>query len=150
MEEMILQAKAITTLQLAKPSISKLVKLKDPSGLVVKIFLRGEGEKPLKLMCEESWCEPGTWEYDFNSLADRKAKLADRLGMSSREVILNHPELRKQDDVPWYGSIIVGPYVISVSGFDLEHQDDAVCYLVGSILKMLTEDFDVEAGRKLS
>lgn len=66
------------------------------------------------------------WEYPFDDIADGKAEITGRTGLSTREVILQRPELLLPSDVRYWGSWIDRDLIAAGSAWK-SHRDEGFC-----------------------
>lgn len=69
--------------------------------------------------------DESTPKYPYIGIAEGKCQLADRTGMSTREVVEFHPELLLEGDVVFPGGIVYGGFAVGVSGLD-DWDDEAI------------------------
>lgn len=86
------------------------------------------------VLFEQSLRDSKEWEHDYTRIAQRKAELAWRTGVSTREAVFLYPHLLEVRDVRWPGGIVHHGIVVAYSGVHAPW-DEAFAYMVAAMLE---------------
>ena len=90
-------------------------------------------------LASRSFGERSEWEHAYDDIADGKLAISARTGLSSREVQLMRPELLEEDDVMFWGSVVVGNIVVACSGVQ-PWFDEAIAYALAYLCRALVQN----------
>ena len=85
--------------------------------LAIRVLDPASPDKPVVLY-EEDFGTPHEWEYDFGSIALRKAIMCQREKCDSEVVINERPHCLREDDPPYAGGVYVQGLAIGCSGVE--------------------------------
>lgn len=92
-----------------------------------------EYEKTIAHNRKENWAHP------YDEIARRKAKMCQRTGKPSGEVLTRTPWLLKAGDPPFAGGIIEDGLVVAVSGLQ-SHFDEMLAWMIFNAIAALCTD----------
>ncbi len=130
---------AAYALALARPSIelAMLGGAAKRSDLFITISRLEKLGEFTHLACD-SYGDRSEWEYPYENIAGAKHDMTVRTGLSSREVQLLHPELIRELDSYYWGSVIFGNIVVAASGVQAWF-DEAFATMTASFCRALCQ-----------